>query len=129
MTLEANRYRFHKATSSCMATLDSRTSNHGFTTIKRYVRKSSSVTLNEALFGRQPVSLCFYSFLRDNKESWHHPMMINLWLINLSLIFLFRTTILFIIRFIFSHALHFVINVVFISLHIHVLHIVGLVVL
>jgi hypothetical protein len=37
-----------------MATLDSRTSNHGFTTIKRYVRKSSSMTLNEALCGRQP---------------------------------------------------------------------------
>jgi hypothetical protein len=37
-----------------MATLDSRTSNHGFTTIKRYVIKSSSMTLNEALCGRQP---------------------------------------------------------------------------
>jgi hypothetical protein len=54
MMLEANHYRFHKATSSCMATLDSRTSNHGFTTIKRYMRKSSSMTLNEALCGRQP---------------------------------------------------------------------------
>jgi hypothetical protein len=37
-----------------MATLDSRTKNHGFTTIKRYVRKSSFFTLNEALCGRQP---------------------------------------------------------------------------
>jgi hypothetical protein len=37
-----------------MASLDSRTSNHGFTTIKRKVRKSSSMTLNEALCGRQP---------------------------------------------------------------------------
>jgi hypothetical protein len=44
MVLEVNHDRFHKATSSCMATLYSRTSNHGFTTIKRYVRKSSSVT-------------------------------------------------------------------------------------
>jgi hypothetical protein len=38
-----------------MATLDSRTTNHDFTTIKRYVRKSSTVTLNEELCGRQPV--------------------------------------------------------------------------
>jgi hypothetical protein len=37
-----------------MATLDSRTSNHGFTMIKRYVRKSSSMTLNEVLCGSQP---------------------------------------------------------------------------
>jgi hypothetical protein len=44
MMLEANHDKFHKATSSCMATLDSRTKNHGFTTIKRYVRKSSSMT-------------------------------------------------------------------------------------
>jgi hypothetical protein len=44
---------FLKATSSCMANLDSRTSNHGFATIKRYVRMSSSVTLNEALCGRK----------------------------------------------------------------------------
>jgi hypothetical protein len=43
-----------KSTSSCMATLDSRTCNHGFTMIKRYVIKSSSMTLNEALCGRQP---------------------------------------------------------------------------
>jgi hypothetical protein len=39
MMLEANHDRFHKATSSCMTTLDSRTSNHGFTMIKRYMRK------------------------------------------------------------------------------------------
>jgi hypothetical protein len=54
MMLEANRYQFRKATSSCMATLDSHTSNHGFKIIKRYARKSSSMTLNEALCGRQP---------------------------------------------------------------------------
>jgi hypothetical protein len=36
---------------------------------ERYVRKSSSMTLNEAFFGRQPVSLCFYSFLRENKKT------------------------------------------------------------
>jgi hypothetical protein len=54
MMLEANHDRFHKATSSCMATLDSRTSNHDFTTIKRYMRKSSSITLNEVLCRRQP---------------------------------------------------------------------------
>jgi hypothetical protein len=44
MMLEANHDRFHKSTSNCMATLDSHTSKHGFTTIKRYVRKSSSMT-------------------------------------------------------------------------------------
>jgi hypothetical protein len=60
MMLEENRDRFRKATSSCMATLDSRTSNHGFTTIKRYVRKLSSMTLNEALGGRQPDLLYIY---------------------------------------------------------------------
>jgi hypothetical protein len=54
MMLEANHNRFHKSTSSCMATLDSRTSNHCFMMIKRYVIKSSSMTLNEALCGRQP---------------------------------------------------------------------------
>jgi hypothetical protein len=54
MMLEENSYKSHKSTSSYMATLDSRTSNHGFTTMKRYVRKSSSMTLNEALCGRQP---------------------------------------------------------------------------
>jgi hypothetical protein len=37
MMLEANHDRVHKSTSSYMATLDSRTSNHGFTAIKRYV--------------------------------------------------------------------------------------------
>jgi hypothetical protein len=54
MMLEANRYRFHKSTSSRMDTLDSNTKNHGFTTIKRYMRKSSSMTLNEVLCGRHP---------------------------------------------------------------------------
>jgi hypothetical protein len=54
MMLEANRYWFHKATSSCMATLDCRTSNHGFTMMERYMRKLSSMTLNEAICGRQP---------------------------------------------------------------------------
>jgi hypothetical protein len=53
---------------------------HGYATKIRYVRKSSSLTLNEALFGRQPVSLCFYPFLRENKEQ-HLLMMINLWLL------------------------------------------------
>jgi hypothetical protein len=53
MMLEANHGRFHKSTSSCMDALDSRTKNHGFMTMKRYVRKSSSMTLNEALCGRQ----------------------------------------------------------------------------
>jgi hypothetical protein len=52
---------------------------------KKVCEKSSSMTLNEALFGRQPVSLCFYSFLRENKE-WKHLMMINR-IMNLSLIF------------------------------------------
>jgi hypothetical protein len=47
--LEANHDRFHKATSSCMDALDSCTKNHGFTIIKKYVRKSSSMTLNEAI--------------------------------------------------------------------------------
>jgi hypothetical protein len=53
MMLEVNHDQVHKSTLSCMATLDSHTRNHGFTMIKRYVRKSSSVTLNEALCGRQ----------------------------------------------------------------------------
>jgi hypothetical protein len=35
---------------------------------RRYVRKSSSMTFNESLFGRHPISLCFYYFLRKNKE-------------------------------------------------------------
>jgi hypothetical protein len=47
---------------------------------KKVVRKLSSMTLNEALFGRQPVSLYFYYFLRENKE-WNYIMMINLWLL------------------------------------------------
>jgi hypothetical protein len=41
---------------------------HGYSTKRRYVRKSTSMTLNEALFRRQPTSLCFYSFLKENKE-------------------------------------------------------------
>jgi hypothetical protein len=41
---------------------------HGYAMKRRYVRKFSSMTLNEALFGRQPVSLYFYYFLRENKE-------------------------------------------------------------
>jgi hypothetical protein len=52
MMLEANRQI--KSTSSCMDALDSCTKNHGFTTIKRFMRKSSSVILNEAICGRQP---------------------------------------------------------------------------
>jgi hypothetical protein len=68
MMLEANHDRFHKSTSSCMATLDSRTSNHGFTTIKRYVRKSSSTTLNEALCGRQP-DLFIYLYINYGKST------------------------------------------------------------
>jgi hypothetical protein len=54
--------------------------DHGYAMKRRYVRNSSSMTLNEALFGRQPVSLCFYPFLRENKER-HLIMMINLWLL------------------------------------------------
>jgi hypothetical protein len=41
---------------------------HGYAMRRRYVRKSSSMTLNEALLGRQPVYLCFYSLLIENKE-------------------------------------------------------------
>jgi hypothetical protein len=44
MMLEANHYQFHKATSSCMDTLDSHTKNHDFTMMKRYMRKSRSKT-------------------------------------------------------------------------------------
>jgi hypothetical protein len=48
-----------------MDTLDSHTKNHGFTTIKRYVRKSSSMTLNEALYGRQPnLFLYIYIYIK-----------------------------------------------------------------
>jgi hypothetical protein len=42
MMLEANLYRFHKATSNCMDTLDSRTKNHDFMMMKSYMRMSSS---------------------------------------------------------------------------------------
>jgi hypothetical protein len=41
---------------------------HGDATKRRYVRKSSFMTLNEALFGRQPVSLYFTTFLEKIKE-------------------------------------------------------------
>jgi hypothetical protein len=122
------------------------------------------MTLNEALFGRQPVSLYFYYFLRENKK-WQHLMMINLWLLIHSLFgwlvadgwcwfvlreeycwlvasgwfvlrekycwlvpdkpseqtanfsFPFRTTIMFMIIFIYLHALHSVINVMFLCMY------------
>jgi hypothetical protein len=64
---------FLKATSSCMATLDSRISNHGFTTIKRYVRNSSSMTLNEALCGRQP-DLFIYLY-----KLWQVYIVFSIW--------------------------------------------------
>ena len=35
--------------------------DHGFASMRRYVRKSSSMTLNEALCGRQP-DLLFYIY-------------------------------------------------------------------
>jgi hypothetical protein len=38
----------------CMNTFKSCMKDHGSATIRRYVRKSSSITLNEALCGRQP---------------------------------------------------------------------------
>jgi hypothetical protein len=38
----------------CMNTFKSCMKDHGSATIRRYVRKSSSMTLNEALCGRQP---------------------------------------------------------------------------
>ena len=44
---------------SCMNTSDSRMKDHGFASIRRYVRKSSSMTLNEALCGRQPDLLLY----------------------------------------------------------------------
>ena len=42
--------------------LDSRMKDHGFASIRRYVRKSSSMTLNEVLCGRQP-DLLFYIYI------------------------------------------------------------------
>jgi hypothetical protein len=54
-------------------TLDSRTSNHGFTTIKRYMRKSSSLTLNEALCRRQP-DLFIYLY-----KLWQVYIMFFIW--------------------------------------------------
>ena len=44
---------------SCMDTFTSCMKDHGFASMRRYVRKSSSMTLNEALCGRQP-DLLFY---------------------------------------------------------------------
>ena len=38
---------------------DSRTKDHGFKSMRRYVRKSSFMTLNEALCGRQPVHFIY----------------------------------------------------------------------
>jgi hypothetical protein len=72
-----SKLKLHWYLYSCMR-------DHCYATKRRYVRKSSSMTLNEALFGRQPVSLCFYSFLRENKE--RHLLMIIV-VINLSLVF------------------------------------------
>jgi hypothetical protein len=45
MMSEANHDRVHKSTSSCMATLHSRTSNHGFTMIKK-VREKPDLFIN-----------------------------------------------------------------------------------
>ena len=50
---------------SCMDNSNSRTKDHGFTSMRRYVRKSSSMTLNEALCGRQPVHF-IYLFIYIN---------------------------------------------------------------
>jgi hypothetical protein len=68
-----------------MNTFTSCMKDHGFATMRRYVRKSSSITLNEALFRSNPFFV-FYFFLIENKE-WNHPMIIDLWLINLFFIF------------------------------------------
>jgi hypothetical protein len=46
----------------CMNTFKSCMKDHGPATIRRYVRKSSSMTLNEALCGRQP-SLYIYIYM------------------------------------------------------------------
>jgi hypothetical protein len=70
---------FLKATSSCIATLDYRTSNHGFMTIKRYVRKSSSMTLNEALCGRQP-DLFIYLY-----KLWQVYIVLFIWKLQVTL--------------------------------------------
>ena len=55
----SKRDGLQEATSSCMDNSNSRTKDHGFTSIKRYARKSSSMTLNEALCGRQPVHFIY----------------------------------------------------------------------
>jgi hypothetical protein len=45
----------------CMNTFKSCMKDHGSATIRRYVRKSSSLTLNEALCGRQPGFYYIYT--------------------------------------------------------------------
>ena len=50
---------------SCMDNSNFRTKDHGFTSMRKYVRKSSSMTLNEALCGRQPVHF-IYLFIYIN---------------------------------------------------------------
>ena len=57
--LQANHDGLQEATSSYMDTSDSRTKDHGFISMRRYVRKSSSMTLNETLCGRQPVHFIY----------------------------------------------------------------------
>jgi hypothetical protein len=79
MMLEANHYRFHKATSSYMDTLDSRTKNHDFTMMKRYMRKSSSKTLNEVLCRRQP-DLFIYLY-----KLWQIYIVFFIWKLQLTL--------------------------------------------
>ena len=37
--------------------------DHGFASMRRYVRKSSSMTLNEALCGRQPDHLFYFIYI------------------------------------------------------------------
>jgi hypothetical protein len=46
----------------CMNTFKSCIKDHGSTTIRRYVRKSSSMTLNEALCGRKPGFIYIYTW-------------------------------------------------------------------
>ena len=50
---------------SYMDNSNSRMKDHGFTSMRRYVRKSSSMTLNEALCERQPVHF-IYLFIYIN---------------------------------------------------------------
>jgi hypothetical protein len=79
MMLEANHDRFHKSTSSCIATLYSRTSNHGFTTIKSYVRKLIPMTLNKVLCGKQPD---FFIYLY---KLWQVYIMFFIWKLQVTL--------------------------------------------